>query len=241
MARKKNKEAAWEREAAKRRNNVETTPRRRVLEGIPDGVTLEQAGVTISRAQSSTEVRVINEYFHKHLTNIGQRATKVPKNPRAHDPFDAVCYLAKDGNAQIIGGINTMAHIPLVTQLAPMYSAIHGISEKDAQLTVARCIRNLAHLLVIPGYENKGIGSLLLKAAEDHERVAGAVEWFGLAEGDDAKLGRFYKRHGFDLHDGDEPEVFKIPGFPVPLEAKTDPKLRRTGSKFRKTFTENNW
>lgn len=79
VARKNKKQAAWEKEAAKRKRKAALAVRTKKFTDIPEGVSPEDAGVIISRAVTSTEVRIINEYFHKYLTNVGPRATAVPK------------------------------------------------------------------------------------------------------------------------------------------------------------------
>jgi|GEM_PF-4274957 len=240
VARKNKKQAAWEKEAAKRKRKAALAVRTKKFTDIPEGVSPEDAGVIISRAVTSTEVRIINEYFHKYLTNVGPRATAVPKKPSENYSSDAVCYIAKDPNGLIIGGVNSIPNVALTSNVAPKYAMRHGLTHIEAVLTVAQRIRSLAHLVVIPEYQNKGIGSLLVTAVENHERAAGVVDWFGLAEGDGPKLRRFYERHGFEVRDSDEPEEFIIPGLPNTVFVQ-DGKVHRSGYGFRKSFTENSW
>ncbi|WP_188540642.1 GNAT family N-acetyltransferase [Kocuria dechangensis] len=116
-----------------------------------------------------------------------------------------------------------------------------GISCVEAVLEVARRIRNLAHIVVIPDYRYKSIGSLLLKAMEDHERATGVADWFGWAEGDDAKLRRCYERHGFEVRNLNEPKEFIIPGLPNIGLLQDDKKVQHEDFGFRKAFTENSW
>jgi len=55
----------------------------------------------------------------------------------------------------------------------------------------------LDELYVVPGQRNRGIGTTLLRAAEDESRRRGSTELEINVDGDDVDARRFYERHGY--------------------------------------------
>jgi len=100
--------------------------------------------------------------------------------------------------------------------------AINNLLNNNGETANAQMIlnqANLAHLGVEENYRCQGIGTSLVRATEDEVRSVGFTLLYGFAEGDAARLHKFYTTNGFSTGGSGESAPSEIYGDLAPRMA----------------------